>query len=428
MKKFAVVAVSSATLITSLAFSPPALAADPPSVQLNYIPSALAKGDATSTGAQFEPFGPIPDAVQVGSTAVANLVVKEANGGIVIGSQRSIWYACPSRGSELAACTERKRLVVGPNDLIGAGDFTYTATQDDVGKFLRVWSQVRSSATGLTTENPGTGSGQLLVWPRIATGARPTIAGSPASSSQTTIALRAWSLAPGTAFQSRTVKVYSCPAATNGQSQTYAWNTSVDGCTDVSQGIASAFNVVGATNVLFNVPAGADGRYLIASDLMLASFGSGSVTGAVVRSAATQVAVGASPSPSPSATATPTANSPTANSTAASTAAPEAAPTGKFRIAVITKSSVTRGVRLKVVVSTSTATSIGTAKVQIKKRPIAKGGAAQTLKSIDVVNGTGQSVTKVGKRLAKGNYFVFATYVDDRSGKVTTASAPITLK
>jgi hypothetical protein len=219
------------------------------------------------------------------------------------------------------------------------------------------------------------------------------------------------------------VKVYSCPAATNGQSQTYAWNTSADGCTDVSQGIASAFNVVGATNVLFNVPAGADGRYLIASDLMLASFGSGSVTGAVVRSAATQVAVGASPSPSPSATATPTANS-----TAASTAAPEAAPTGKFRIAVITNSSVTRGARLKVVVSTSTATSIGTAKVQIKKRPIAKGGAAQTLKSIDVVNGTGQSVTKVGKRLAKGNYFVFATYVDDRSGKVTTASAPITLK
>jgi hypothetical protein len=219
------------------------------------------------------------------------------------------------------------------------------------------------------------------------------------------------------------VKVYSCPAATNGQSQTYAWNTSADGCTDVSQGIASAFNVVGATNVLFNVPAGADGRYLIVSDLMLASFGSGSVTGAVVRSAATQVAVGASPSPSPSATATPTANS-----TAASTAAPEAAPTGKFRIAVITKSSVTRGVRLKVVVSTSTATSIGTAKVQIKKRPIAKGGAAQTLKSIDVVNGTGQSVTKVGKRLAKGNYFVFATYVDDRSGNVTTASAPITLK
>jgi hypothetical protein len=219
------------------------------------------------------------------------------------------------------------------------------------------------------------------------------------------------------------VKVYSCPAATNGQSQTYAWNTSADGCTDVSQGIASAFNVVGATNVLFNVPAGADGRYLIVSDLMLASFGSGSVTGAVVRSAATQVAVGASPSPSPSATATPTANS-----TAASTAAPEAAPTGKFRIAVITKSSVTRGARLKVVVSTSTATSIGTAKVQIKKRPIAKGGAAQTLKSIDVVNGTGQSVTKVGKRLAKGNYFVFATYVDDRSGKVTTASAPITLK
>jgi hypothetical protein len=196
----------------------------------------------------------------------------------------------------------------------------------------------------------------------------------------------------------------------------------------VSQGIASAFNVVGATNVLFNVPAGADGRYLIVSDLMLASFGSGSVTGAVVRSAATQVAVGASPSPSPSATATPTANSPTANSTAASTAAPEAAPTGKFRIAVITNSSVTRGARLKVVVSTSTATSIGTAKVQIKKRPIAKGGAAQTLKSIDVVNGTGQSVTKVGKRLAKGNYFVFATYVDDRSGKVTTASAPITLK
>jgi hypothetical protein len=196
----------------------------------------------------------------------------------------------------------------------------------------------------------------------------------------------------------------------------------------VSQGIASAFNVVGATNVLFNVPAGADGRHLIVSDLMLASFGSGSVTGAVVRSAATQVAVGASPSPSPSATATPTANSPTANSTAASTAAPEAAPTGKFRIAVITKSSVTRGARLKVVVSTSTATSIGTAKVQIKKRPIAKGGAAQTLKSIDVVNGTGQSVTKVGKRLAKGNYFVFATYVDDRSGNVTTASAPITLK
>jgi hypothetical protein len=195
----------------------------------------------------------------------------------------------------------------------------------------------------------------------------------------------------------------------------------------VSQGIASAFNVVGATNVLFNVPAGAEGRYLIVSDLMLASFGSGSVTGAVVRSAATQVAVGASPSPSPSASPSATAT-PTANSTATSTGAPEAAPTGKFRIAVITKSSVTRGANLKVVVSTSTATSIGTAKVQIKKRPTAKGGAAQTLKSIDVVNGTGQSVTKVGKRLAKGNYYVFATYVDDRSGKVTTASAPITLK
>jgi hypothetical protein len=253
------------------------------------------------------------------------------------------------------------------------------------------------------------------VYPGLATGGRPTVAANPRPAAQTNISLQAWSLKDGAAFASRAVTVWSCPSASNGQTSGAGWNVAGEGCTDVSSGIASTFNTLNATTIAFNVPANAEGRYLVVADNVL--YRAGNLTAiATVRSAGAHALTATpSPTPSPTATATPTA-------------APTAAPAAKFRIAVITKSSVTRGARLKVVVSTSTATSIGTAKVQIKKRPTAKGGAAQTLKSIDVVNGTGQSVTKVGKRLAKGNYYVFATYVDDRSGKVTTASAPITLK
>jgi hypothetical protein len=101
---------------------------------------------------------------------------------------------------------------------------------------------------------------------------------------------------------------------------------------------------------------------------------------------------------------------------------------GQFRIAVISKPSVTRGSRLEVTVSTSSATSMGEALVQIKKRPTSRAGTKQTLKKIDVVNGTGQAVSTISRRLPKGSYFLVATYVDDKTKRKTIGTAPLTIK
>jgi hypothetical protein len=412
MKKFAFVAVSSATLITSLALAAPAQAA-PPTVTITYAAPGLTKGDALTTGAQLELLGPVPDSVNVQGRLGVEYTVNY--GGVNPFDYAAQWYRCPSRTSVLADCLE-----TASNEGGGAPRSTYVYAPGplDLGSYIRFVMRVRN-ANGESSVTEGTGARQPLVWPKLATGSPATFAAAPVPGTQSNIALKAWTLPEGTTFASRAVTVWSCPSASNGQVSTYAWNARGDGCTDVSSGITSTFNTAAATTIAFNVPAGTEGRYLVVSDQVLARF-SASTTGALVRSSGNLIG-GATPSASPSPTPTPSPS-------ATPTAAPTAAPAAKFRIAVITKSSVTRGARLKVVVSTSTATSIGTAKVQLKKRPTAKGGAAQTLKSIDVVNGTGQSVTKVGKRLAKGNYYVFATYVDDRSGKVTTASAPITLK
>jgi len=132
---------------------------------------------------------------------------------------------------------------------------------------------------------------------------------------------------------------------------------------------------------------------------------------------------GGTPSPSPSPSASPSA-------TVAIPVNPSARPNaaGQFRVAVISKPSVTRGSRLKVTVSTSSATSIGEAVVQIKKRPTAQASAKQTLKAIDVVNGTGQSVTTINRRLPKGSYFLVATYRDDITKRKIISTAPLTIR
>jgi len=71
---------------------------------------------------------------------------------------------------------------------------------------------------------------------------------------------------------------------------------------------------------------------------------------------------------------------------------------------------------------------MGQAIVQIKKRPTARASAKQTLKSIDIVKGTGQSVTRITRRLPKGSYFLVATYRDDTTKRKTITTAPLTVK
>lgn len=417
MKKFAVAIATSVVVIVPMQFAAPAQAA-PPSVTITYAAPGLTSGSALTTGAQLELFGPVPDSVNVGGNVTANIAVNY--GGVPPRDFDARWYACPTRTSNLADCS----LVLqrGPNTG-GAppASLALRATQDYLGKYLRFWINVRNANAEASTTQ-GDGARQPLIWPALATGERPTFASAPTPGNQSNISLKAWNLAAGTTFASRNVQVWSCPNPANGQIPTFVWNARVDGCTDVSSGITSTFNTAAATTIAMNVPAGTEGRFLVVSDLVVARFGTNS-TGALVRSEAVPVGVTPSPSPSPSA-------SPSLSATIEIPVNPSARPNaaGQFRVAVTSKPSVTRGSRLKVTVSTSSATSMGEATVQIKKRPTARASAKQTLKSIDIVNGTGQSVTTINGRLPKGSYFLVATYRDDTTNRKTITTAPLTIK
>lgn len=420
MKKLAVAIATSVAVIVPIQFAAPAQAA-PPSVTITYAAPGLTSGSALTTGAQLELFGPVPDSVNVRENVTVNVAVNY--GGVPPRAYEARWYACPTRTSNLADCGNAISITNGggapPTSL------TFQATQNYLGKYLRYWINV-SNANGEASTTQADGARQPLIWPALATGERPTFASAPTPGNQSNISLKAWNLAAGTTFASRTVQVWSCPNSANGQIPTFAWNARGDGCTDVSSGISSTFNTAAATTIAMNVPAGTEGRFLVVSDLVVARFGTNS-TGALVRSEA--VPVGATPSPSPSPSASPSA-SPSPSATIENPGNPSARPNaaGQFRVAVTSKPSVTRGSRLKVTVSTSSATSMGEATVQIKKRPTARASAKQTLKSIDIVNGTGQSVTMINGRLPKGSYFLVATYRDDTTNRKTITTAPLTIK
>jgi len=183
--------------------------------------------------------------------------------------------------------------------------------------------------------------------------------------------------------------------------------------------------------VTFTAPAGSVGRTLYVWDTMVASWQQGAITEQIdtyLHSAATTIGVTPSPSPSASPSASPSPSATIAIPVNPSARPGQAGAAGQFRVAVISKPSVSRGSRLKVTVSTSLATSVGEAVVQIKKRPTAKASAQQTLKKIDVVNGTGQSVTTINRRLPKGSCFLVATYRDDITKRKIISTAPLTIK
>lgn len=412
MKRLAFLTAAAIGLGAPLAMAAPAIAA-PVTLTITYNPSPLDPGNATTTGAQFELVGPITNGVNVGAQVSASVAVDGAAAG---NTYVASWYACPARGSATADCQKvHGTLALGAGaDLI----FRYTVEQETLGKYLRLGVVAKDVAGAEVGTAEGTGATQPLVWPKLATGGRPTVSANPEAEKQATISLQAWTLPAGTTFGNRTVQVWSCPSENNGQGAGFAWNAAGDGCTDASSGIGSAFNTANATSLVYNVPAGATGRYLVVSDLVLARFGT-NTTGAAVRSAATLVGT------TPVATPTPT---PSASPSAEATPAPAPTAATTFRVAVTTKPAVVRGKKLKVVVSTSSAASVGEATVQLKKRPTTKAKAIRTLKAVDVVNGTGQSVTLIPKRFAKGNYYVVVTYRDDKTKRKTVGSSQVVVK
>jgi hypothetical protein len=116
------------------------------------------------------------------------------------------WYSCPTRASGPNDCTaikaERTRNGQPPATI------TATVPADSVGKYISIIigagneSNDTASASGPDNDEP-------LVWPALATGGRPTFPAAPAPGAQATIALKAWNLAAGTTFASRTVQVWS---------------------------------------------------------------------------------------------------------------------------------------------------------------------------------------------------------------------------
>ena len=411
MKRLVFLTAAAIGLAAPLAMATPAMAA-PATLTITYNTPPLDAGNATTTGAQFELLGPITNGVNVGAAMSARVAV---DGAAAANSYAAKWYACPARGSATADCQwVHSTLAIG-----GGADlsFRYTVEQETLGKYLRLAVTAKDAAGVEVGTAEGTGATQALVWPKLATGGRPTVSANPEAAKQATISLQAWTLPTGTTFGNRTVQVWSCPSESNGQGAAFAWNAAGDGCTDATSGIGSAFNTANATSLVYNVPAGATGRYLVVSDLVLARFGT-NTTGAVVRSSATLVGT------TPVVTPTPT---PSASPSAEPTAAPTPAAT-TFRVAVTTKPVVVRGKKLKVVVSTSSAASIGEATVALKKRPTSKAKAIRTLKAVDVVNGTGQSVTAIPKRFAKGNYYVVVTYRDDTTKRKTIGSSQVVVK
>jgi len=407
MKRISVAATLISVVVSTLGLTAPAQAAEP-DVTLTVDNPGLNKGNATTTGALVELLGPIPNATNVGTAVVGRIAANY--GGVAVKSYQATWYSCPTRGAALNTC----EAIAGSGIVNGTADgksLSYTVGADAVGTYLRFVVNVTNNNNETALDTSPTNS-DIAVYPLLPTGGRPTPSGAMIQGTQTNIALKEWTIPAGSTFASRAVTAYSCPQATNGQGAASAWNPAGDGCTDVSSGIASTFATRNATTIAFNIPASTAGRFLVIQDTVGARSTVGNLpTLTAVRSEGIAITTEVTPTPTP--TPSPTA-----------TADPTPAPS-VFRVAVTSKPAVTRGSRLKVVVSTSSARSIGEAKVQLKKRPSARGKATQTLKAVDIVNGTGQSVTKIGSRIAKGDYFLWVTYVDDRTGKITTASSKV---
>lgn len=410
MKRTSIAATAIAVVIGTLGHAAPVQAAEP-DVTVTVDNPGLNKGNATTTGALVELLGPIPNATNVGTAVVGRIAANY--GGVAAKSYQATWYSCPTRGAALNTCDA----IAGSGIVNGTAEgktLSYTVGADAVGTYLRFVVNVTNNNNETSLDTSATNA-DIVVYPPLPTGGRPTPSGAVIQGTQTNIALKEWTIPAGSTFSSRAVTVYSCPQAANGQGTSAAWNPAADGCTDVSSGIASTFATRNATTIAFNTPAATAGRFLVVQDTVGTRSTVGNLaTLAAVRSDGIAITTDVTPTPTP--TPSPTA-----------TTDPTPSPS-VFRVAVTSKPTVTRGSRLKVVVSTSSARSIGEAKVQLKKRPSARGKATQTLKAVDVVNGTGQSVTRIGGRIAKGDYFLWVTYVDDRTGKISTASSKVTVK
>ncbi len=78
--------------------------------------------------------------------------------------------------------------------------------------------------------------------------------------------------------------------------------------------------------------------------------------------------------------------------------------------------------------SASTAQAAGTATVQLKRRPSVQAPNVQVLKKVRLVNGTGQSVTKLRRTMSRGTYYLYVTFTYGASKQKAVATRKVTIR
>lgn len=387
-------------------------------------PSGYAAGSALETGARYTLVAPYDPATTglVGAPITTTTGKLELSGVSAVESYRVEWLRCGARGAAAATCAvvgNSGRLSGTPN----LKTFPFVPTSTELGGYIRarVTTYDLGGATNGSFESPG--ASDVLIVPPLATGSRPTLAQTITPGADTQVSLGAWALASGTAFSSRLIQAFTCPAADAGQ--TPGALLAVTGCTAVPAAyVKTPVNTAGASVVTIGVPADTNGATLVVQDTLLTKSSNGSTFGYQVRSAAGAIGVTATPTPTPSPTASAAATA-VPGPTVPIPVNPSAYLSTTLRVSA--PAVVKRGTKAKVVVSYG-AIATGEAKVAMRSRPNAKGRANTRTVTADVVGGSASVTVTIPRTARKGTQYWYVVYVDDQTGQRSVAAKKVTVR